>query len=65
VIAAEGRMPMNEVSKEYVQGILLMAFIGIPVLWSVDAISGSVAFIGMLAVMIVGTANNNRKSDRQ
>lgn len=56
---------MNEVSKEYVQGILLMAFIGIPVLWSVDAISGSVAFIGMLAVMIVGTANNNRKSDRQ
>lgn len=52
---------MHELSKEYVQGMLLVAFIDIPVLWSIDAIPGLVAFIGMWAVVIVGTLNNHRK----
>ncbi len=53
---------MHELSKEYVQGMLLVAFIGIPILWSIGVISGLIAFVGMWAVLIVGTLNNNRKS---
>jgi hypothetical protein len=42
-----------------VKGLLLAAFLTIPVLWQLGVISGWLAFLGMIGVIVIGTKNNS------
>ena len=48
-------------SIEYVQGMVLMAFIGIPILYYSETMPGWLAFTGMCVVVIIGSLNSDRK----
>ena len=47
-------------SKEYVQGMIVMAFIGVAILYYADVLSGGWAFMAMVVVLGIGSANSDR-----
>lgn len=49
-------------SREYVQGMVLMAFLGIPILYYSETMPGWLAFTGMWAAVIIGSLNADRKA---